>query len=78
MLTISLYYGKTDQVAHVQTYKTWMTIAKADAVILCNAFPLTLSRPGMVQEVAQRDDLQFRAASREIYYSIHKLPTTKP
>ena len=42
MPTILLYDGKTDSVAHVQTYKTWMNIAKADAPTLCNAFPLTL------------------------------------
>ena len=40
---IPLYNGKTDPVAHVQTYRTWMNIAKTDVPILCNAFPLTLS-----------------------------------
>ena len=45
MLTILLYDGKTDPVAHVQKYRTWINIAKADAATLCNAFPLTLSRP---------------------------------
>ena len=44
-MTIPLYDGKTDPVAHVQTYRTWMAIAKATATTLCNAFPLTLSRP---------------------------------
>ena len=34
-----------DQVAHVQTNKTWMKLAKADTTTLCNAFPLTLFRP---------------------------------
>ena len=43
MPTIPLYDGKTDPVAHIQTYKAWMNIAKADALTLCNAFPLTLS-----------------------------------
>ena len=45
MPTIPLHDGKMDPVAHVETYKTWMTIAKADEVTLCNAFPLTLSGP---------------------------------
>ena len=45
MLVIPQYNGKTDPVAHVQTYKTWMSIAKADAPTLCNAFPLTLTWP---------------------------------
>ena len=44
MLTIPLYDGKMDPVIHVQTYKTWMNIAKVDASTLCNAFSLTLSR----------------------------------
>ena len=43
--TIPLSDGKTDSVAHVQTYRMWMNIAKADAPTLCNAFPLTLSEP---------------------------------
>ena len=43
--TILLYDGKKDPVAHIQTNRTWMNIEKADAPILCNAFPLTLSRP---------------------------------
>ena len=43
MSTIHLYDGKTNPVAHVQTYRKWMNIAKADAPTLCNAFPLTLS-----------------------------------
>ena len=45
MSSIPLYDEKTDPIAHVQTYKTWMNIAKADALTLCNVFPLTLSRP---------------------------------
>ena len=45
MLTIPLYDGKIDPGAHVQTYRTWMNIAKADAATLCNVFPLTLSGP---------------------------------
>ena len=45
MPTIPLYDGKIDPVAHVQTYRIWMNIAKADAATLCNAFPLTLSGP---------------------------------
>ena len=45
MSNIPLYDGKTDPVTHVQTYRTWMNIAKADAPTLCNAFPLTLFRP---------------------------------
>ena len=45
MPTIPLYDGKTDSVDHVQTYRTWMNIAKVDTVTLCNIFPLTLSRP---------------------------------
>ena len=45
MLTIPLYDGKINPVAHVQTYWTWMNIAKADATTLCNAFPLTLPGP---------------------------------
>ena len=48
MQTIPLYDGKMDPVAHVQTYRTWMNIAKADASTLYNAFPLTLSRPAQV------------------------------
>ena len=48
MPTIPLYDGKTDPVAHVQTYTTWMTIAKADATTLCNAFSLTFSGPAHV------------------------------
>ena len=43
--TIPLYDRKMDPVAHVQTYRTWMAIAKTDATTLCNVFPLTLSRP---------------------------------
>ena len=43
MPTIPQYNGKMDSVAHVQTYRTWMSIAKADAPTLCNTFPLTLS-----------------------------------
>ena len=43
MPAIPLYDEKTDSVAHVQTYRTWMNIAKADALTLCNAFTLTLS-----------------------------------
>ena len=45
MLTMPLYGGKTNPVAHIQTYKTWMNIAKADTPTLCNAFLLTLSGP---------------------------------
>ena len=45
MLTIPLHDEKTNPVAHVQTYRKWMIIAKADAVTLCNAFSLTLSGP---------------------------------
>ena len=45
MPTIPLYDGKTDPVARVQTYRTWMNIVKVDALTLCNAFPLTLSGP---------------------------------
>ena len=45
MPTIPQYNGKTDPIAHAQTYKTWMSIAKADALTLCNAFPLTLTEP---------------------------------
>ena len=45
MPTIPLCDGKMDPVTHVQTYRTWMTIAKANVVTLCNAFPLTLSGP---------------------------------
>ena len=36
MPNIPLYDGKMDLVAHVQTYRTWMNIAKADAATLCN------------------------------------------
>ena len=43
MPAIPQYNGKTNLVAHVQTYRTWMSIAKADAPTLCNAFPLTLT-----------------------------------
>ena len=43
MPTIPLYNEKTDLVAHIQIYRMWMNIAKADAPTLCNAFPLTLS-----------------------------------
>ena len=45
MLTILLYDGKTDLVVYVQTYKTWMNVAKANTMTLCNVFPLTLSEP---------------------------------
>ena len=45
MPTIPLYDEKTDPVAHIQTYKTWMNIAKADAPTLCNAFSMTLFGP---------------------------------
>ena len=45
MPAILQYNGKTDPVAHVQIYRTWMSIAKADAPTLCNAFPLTLTEP---------------------------------
>ena len=45
ILAIPQYNGKTDLVAHVQTYRTWMSIVKADAPTLCNAFSLTLTRP---------------------------------
>ena len=45
MPTIPLYNGKTTPITHVQTYRTRMTIAKADVVTLYNAFPLTLSGP---------------------------------
>ena len=45
MPTIPLYDGKTDLVAHVQTCRTWMNIAKVDVSTLCNVFPLTLSGP---------------------------------
>ena len=45
MPTIPLYDGKMNPVAHVQTYRTWMTIAKANASTLCNALPLPLSGP---------------------------------
>ena len=48
MPTILLYDGKIDPVVHVQIYRTWMNIAKADASTLCNAFPLTLSGPAHV------------------------------
>ena len=45
MPAIPQYNGKTDPVAHIQTYRTWMSIAKADAPTLCNVFPLTLTEP---------------------------------
>ena len=45
MSTIPFYDGKMDPIAHVQTYMTWMNRAKAYALTLCNAFPLTLSGP---------------------------------
>ena len=45
MPTIPLYDWKMVLVAHVQTYKTWMTITKADTATLCNTFPPTLSGP---------------------------------
>ena len=45
MPAIPQYNGKTDPIAHIQTYRTWMSIAKADAPTLCNAFPLTLTGP---------------------------------
>ena len=54
MLTIPLYYGKMHPIAHVQTYRTWMTIAKADAVTLYNAFSLTLSGPAQAWFVRLR------------------------
>ena len=42
---IPQYDRKTDPVTHVQTYKTWMNIAKVDLPTMCNVFPLALSRP---------------------------------
>ena len=45
MPVIPQYNGKTDPVVHIQIYRTWMNIAKADAPTLCNAFPLTLIGP---------------------------------
>ena len=45
MPTIPQYNGKTDPVAHVQTYRAWMSIAKVDEPTLYNAFPLTLTGP---------------------------------
>ena len=45
MSTILLHDRKTDPVAHLQTYRTWMNIAKANAATLCNTFPITLSGP---------------------------------
>ena len=45
MSSIRLYDGKTDPIAHVQTYMTWMNITEADAPTLCNAFLFTLYGP---------------------------------
>ena len=45
MLVIPLYDRKMDPVTHVQTYRTWMNIVKADALTLCNVFALTLFGP---------------------------------
>ena len=45
MPAIPQYNGKTDPVAHVQTYRTWMSIDKADMSALYNVFPLTLIGP---------------------------------
>ena len=45
MPTTPFYDGKTDPVTHIETYRTWMNIAKDDASTLCKVFPLTLSGP---------------------------------
>ena len=45
MPVIPQYNGKTDPITHVQTYRTWMNIAKVDAPTLCNTFSLTLTGP---------------------------------
>ena len=45
MSTIPLYDGKTDLIAHVQTDRTRMNIAKANASILCIHFSLLCLGP---------------------------------
>ena len=45
MPTIPPYDGKIDPALHVQNYKAWMTMAKVNHAILCDASPLVLIGP---------------------------------